>query len=354
MSDPETGDTGFDMESAVASIADGLGLQKEPEGDELPEGKPEGEVETESEAESEKAERARDKDGKFAAASAKDTTTPTAKPRVTEADPAATPRPAPKSWAKETHERWAKLDKDTQDYIEKREKDFLDGTEQYRGEATFAKEFKDVINPYRPMLAAMGVSEKQAVSFLLNWQYRLSNGSPEQRMAAYHEMGNTLGLITREVDPNAPKPDPAIIALQTKLERLESATTQRQQADLNAAKADAQSKVEQFASDPANLHFDAVASDMVPHINAGLPLKDAYDKAVWANPVTREKMLQQRQTDEAAKLKEKTRAEGEAARRSTSQNVRGVESSRKAPTAPKGSIDDTMRDTLRDIKGRAH
>lgn len=334
MTDPEAG---FDMDAAVASVADGLGLTA-PVEDELPEGKPEGKPE-----------------GEGTAAPADDLSAAPSKEGAEPASAAApTPRAPPKSWAKEYHEDWSKLTPRQQEYVEKREKDFLDGNEQYRGEAGFAKEFKDILIPYKPMLAAMGVDEKQAVGYLLNAQYRLTNGTPEQRAEAYQQIGRDLGLAGEpQTDPNAPATDPLVIKLQERLKGVESALTQRQETDLRAAQADAQTKVDQFASDPANEHFDAVAQDMVPHINAGLSLKEAYDKAVWANSVTREQMLQKRLTDAETEKQEKARIEGEAAQKATAHNVRGVES-RKAPTEKKGSMDDTMRETLREIRGRAH
>src|SRR6185503_1710067 len=53
------------------------------------------------------------------------------------AAPASTPeqptlRSVPKSWAKDYHPYWEKIDPKAQEYIEKREKDFLDGLEQYK------------------------------------------------------------------------------------------------------------------------------------------------------------------------------------------------------------------------------
>ncbi len=133
----ETETPGFDMEAAVASVADGLGLGQKDE-DELPEGKPETET---------------------AAAPAGDTTTVPTKEGEPPAGAVAAPRPAPKSWAKEYHEDWSKLTPKQQEYIEKREKDMLDGTEQWRSEASVAKQYKEILAPYKPMFAAAGIDE---------------------------------------------------------------------------------------------------------------------------------------------------------------------------------------------------
>lgn len=92
---------------------------------------------------------------------------------------------------------------------------------------------------------------------------------------------------------------------------------------------------------------------MVPYVKSGMPMKDAYDKAVWANPVTRQKELNRLQTEAAGKLKETAKAEGQAARKATSSNVRAVET-RKAPTEPKGKMFDDLPAMLEAIKKRSH
>jgi hypothetical protein len=316
MDNPAASDTGFDLDSSVATIASGLGLDiPEPEDAEAP-----ASVEApESEA-----------------------------PEQTAAAPA--PRQPPKSWAKEKHELWSKLPADAQDYYELREKQMLDGIEQYKGDAGYAKQLRDVISPYKAVLASQGVSETEAVQYLLNAHYRLTQGTPEERAAAYRQIGVDLGL--EQADETAPL-DPALKQLQQELHQVKSTLTAQQQAEYNKHKAQADAETNTFASDPANLYFNEVAQDMLPFVKAGASLKDAYDKAVWANPITREKEIARRQTDDAAKLKERTKNEAETARKAMNTNVRGAQT-QKAPTDPKGSMEDTMRDTLKKIKDRAH
>ena len=260
-------------------------------------------------------------------------------------------RPAPKSWTKDRHELWAKLPPDAQDYYEVREKQFLDGLEQYKGEASYGKAMKDVLSPYKPILAAQGIDEAQAVQYLMNAHYKLTQGTTEQRMAAYHKLGQDLRL-TGEA-PSQSEVAPEIRQLQEKLSGIESSLTARQQAEANAARERAAKEVSDFASDKANPYFDDVADDIVAMIQTGHSLKDAYEKAVWANPVTRQKEIARIQTEAAAKLKVAASKEAEAAKRASSANVRGRET-RRAPTEPKGTMDETMRDTLEKIRNRAH
>lgn len=323
----DTADSGsFDMDAAVSSIGDDLGFEiskDEPELD-LSDDAP---TEVEQEAAEETSEE----------------TTEAAAPVV---------REMPKSWSKDKAELWSKLPPDAQDYYGVREKQFLDGLEQYKGDATYAKELKDIITPYKELLAAQGVDERKAVSALLNVHYRLSQGTPEERRAAYDKMGRDMGLV-QDSGQAVQQVDPALKKLQDELQGVKSALTARQQAELHQAQAVADREIESFSSDAANAYFDEVRPDMVPYVRSGMSLKDAYDKAVWANPVTRQKELNRLQTEAAAKLKETAKTEGQAARKATSSNVRGVET-RKAPTEPKGKMFDDLPAMLEAIKKRSH
>ena len=233
-----------------------------------------------------------------------------------------------------------------------REKQFLDGLDQYKGEATFGKAMRDVLSPYKPILAAQGIDEPQAVQYLMNAHYRLTQGTVDQRMAAYRKLGQDLRLLDGAAEPETPV-DPQVKQLQERLNGIESSLTARQQAEVNQARERAAKEVSAFASDKANPYFDEVVDDIVPMIQAGHSLKDAYEKAVWANPVTRQKEIARIQTEAEAKLKLSANKEAEAAKRASSANVRGRET-RRAPTEPKGTMEETMREQLEKIKARAH
>lgn len=334
----EPSDTGFDIGSSMDKIADGLGLRGG--SGSLPPAVADG-------AESVSLDEA-------AASDTEDTDTVVPDDDTSSTDPeAAAPvtRPPPKSWTRDKHELWAKLPADAQEYYEVRERQFLDGLEQYKGEASYGKAMKDVLNPYKPILAAQGIDEAQAVQYLMNAHYKLTQGTTEQRMAAYHKLGADLRL-TGDAPPQS-EVAPEIRQLQEKLSGIESSLTARQQAEVNQARERAAKEVSDFASDKANPYFDEVADDIVAMIQTGHSLKDAYDKAVWANPVTRQKEIARIQTEAAAKLKVAASKEAEAAKRASSANVRGRET-RRAPTEPKGTMDETMRDTLEKIRNRAH
>lgn len=331
------GDTGNDtafIDSGVADIASSLGFEVEE-----PEKAPENGKEP-----------ADPKD--------LDTTPPESKPggekvEVQPDDKAATApvvRQPPKSWAKDKHEVWSKMPVEAQDYYEQREKQFLDGIEMYKGDAGYGKTMRDAMAPYKAVIDAQGIDEPRAVQYLLNAHYRLTQGSTEQRKSAYEQLGRNLGLVA---PAEGEEVNPAVKQLQDRLNGIESSLTAAQQASLQEATAAARTEVDAFASDEKHPYFDEVADDIAILIRAGHKLSDAYDKAVWANPVTRQKELARIQTEADAKRKSKAQEDVEKARRATAANIKGSDT-RKAPTEPLGSMDDTLNDTLKTIKGRAH
>jgi len=268
-------------------------------------------------------------------------------------DEVAAAKAPPKSWSKDKHGLWATLTPEAQDYYEQREKQFLDGLEQYKQDAGYARQLKDILGPYRPFLQAQGIEETQAVQYLMNAHYRLTQGTEAERRAAYEQIGADLGFIQQQAGQQV---DPHVQQLQQKVNQLESTLTARQQAELQAARHDAVSKVEVFASDPANVHFNDVAHDMAAIVksNPDITLKDAYEKAVWANPVTRAKELARIQTEAEANRKAAAEKREEVTQKATAPNVREA-AARKAPTEPKGKFldDSSMLADLRAIKTRS-
>lgn len=346
----DTGDTGFDISAAVDDVASGLGMKgaaPDSRPDDAP--PPEGSVDT---------------------AATRDTppeveTQATDKPAETET---ATPtvKPPPKSWAREKHELWSKLPPEAQDYYETREKQFLDGIEQYKGEATFGKTIRDVFQPYKPILNAQGIDEPSAIRYLMNAHFQLTQGTMESRVAAYKKLGAELRLADASTASAAPAQSgapvpPELKDLQTRFEQIESKLTAREQADLDARQAALESQrqtilkeVTAFAEDKeAHPHFDAVADDISRLVGTGLNLAEAYEKAVWANPATRQLEISRIQTENENKLKVEAQQRAEAARRGAAANVKARET-RRAPTEPVGSMEDTLRETFRAIQNRSH
>ena len=278
-------------------------------------------------------------------------------PAVPSADPSAPVlRAVPKSWPKEMHEHWGKADPKIQDYWETREKQMLDGLEQYKADAQMAKQFLHTLTPYQQTIKNLGLDPVTAAQKLFEADHALRYAAPEQKRAYLLELAKAYGIetggLTQSSATTQAPVDPVIQSLQTQIQAIQSNLTARQQADLTAAQEKASKEVEAFASDPAHAQFNEVADDIVSLLKAGLSLQEAYDTAVWKNPLTREKNLQARLLQETEKQKENARLEALPKAKAARANIRSVES-RRTPTEPLGSMKETMLDTLKEIRSRA-
>lgn len=287
-------------------------------------------------------------------------TTETTSPQTTPAAPVVDEdAEAPKSWPKEMHVHWPTTPKEVRQYWKTREKQMLDGLEQYKSNATYGESLKKVLDPYVPHLKAANIQESELIGRLMNAHWRLTQGTESERRAAYQELGKNLGFeaaaqMAAEANGNgqAATVAPEVKQALERLNRIEQTLTASQQAQLEAARVSASKDVEAFASDPAHPHFDDCADDIVRFIQQGLPLQDAYEKAVWANPVTRTKEMARLQTEQATKAKENARLEALPKKKAASVNVHSRDT-KSSPTEPVGSLEDTLKSTLRGLRDQS-
>jgi len=148
--------------------------------------------------------------------------------------------------------------------------------------------------------------------------------------------------------------DPQVKALQTELAGLKSRLEGNDARVAGEARAQLETSINTFAADPANPYFYEVADDVALLIRGSggkMPLKEAYDKAVYANPVTRAKETARISAEAVAKAQKETREKADKARKATGANV-NTGGHQGSGTAATGSLEDTMAATLKDIKSR--
>jgi len=256
-------------------------------------------------------------------------------------------RQPPQSWKKEMHDKWNSLDPEMQDYVEQRENQMREGLEKDRGDANLGRVMRDVMTPYSQMLKSQGIDEPVMVRNLMNAHYKLSTADPESRTALMQQLAQSYGV---NLNGEAPAQiDPALKAMQERLQGLEQTISASHERSLQEGRARVESDVEAFAS--KNEFFEEVAEQIVPLINAGYNLEDAYKNAIWLNPVTRQKEIDRTAQEAAEKAQTLAKQEAEKARKAKSANVRGRDTN-KTPTEPTGTMEDTMRETYRAIQNQ--
>lgn len=327
----------FDVDAAVDEIGSGLGLEGDPPEDddvelkvEIPEAKP---------AEPQAVE---------AAAPA---------PEAPEAAPAPTAPvdEAPKTWRKEAAATWAALPSEVKNEVLKREQDMFRGIEQYKEGAQYANNFRQAISQFEPLLRANNMDPIQTAAGLFAAHHALATSSPDRKLELLRTLASDYGIdIAQAALYEAPYVDPAVSDLQKRLNEVQSRLAAADARDQQTRHSQIASQVSAFAADSKNVYFDEVANDIAQLIRTGVSanLQDAYDKAVWANPVTRAKEIARQTAEATAKAQQTAGVRIQAVKQATAANVktRGKTGSTAAPT---GTLDDTLSSALSEIRSRA-
>ena len=303
-----------------------------------------------------KPERVRDEQGRFTKAEqdAADAKALDAKPAV-EAKPAepqaptqpeaeeqktATATAPPPGWSIAAKAEFDKLPPAVREAVAKRETEINQG---------FAKltEYKG-LDPYVEMAKRSGTTITQALEGYTRAEQVLAtdfvNGVRD--LCRYYnfnpaQLAQELGLATPGNQPPAQN-DPIspvfqkVSALEQRLAQYEQQREMEEQQAVNGT-------LQQFASDPANRYFENVKMDMGRFIQAGMAtdLKDAYDKACWANPEIR--ALQIREAQQPA-IQQRAQAVSQARQASksipTGAPIPGVQQGNAAPKSIRGALDE--------------
>jgi hypothetical protein len=281
----------------------------------------------------EKAQSIRDEQGKF-----KDKT-----PKQEEA-PAVEIR-APNTWKKEAAEKFALADPIIRAEVERREADFYKGIEQYKQAAQFAHTMERAIAPHMETLKTLGLSPDKAISELMNADHKLRYGSPNEKNMYFAQLAQSYGIDLGQVQ-SAPPIDPHLNALQQQVHQLQGHIQHQQLMGKQQEEASLNSEISAFAADPKHSHFDTVRDYMAILLQEGKAkdLPSAYEQAIWANPTTRAAVLAEQQA--AAKVEAAKKAQ--AAKTAASVNVRSRPSM--PVSQPIGTMDDTIRATLRRLQ----
>lgn len=293
----------------------------------------------------------RTKDGKYASKVEEDKDAA----RIAAAAPPAvdTAKPIPPvvaAMSPQDRETFAKLPAEMQQYVART----IEQANSVSERASSLGDLVPVIDQYREGWALNGIMPAQAVSTLLAMNDFCTRDPAAfiRHIAQSHQID--LDTINDGIEPLDPQVAELKTQVRTLTDQLGHFTTGQQQAQHNAVL----STVDTFAmekgadNNPLRPHFYELADDInaiIPRIRAANPnlshtdtLQAAYDRAVWANPATRDKaMAAQRASEEAARLAQQRADAGRA--HAASVSVTGV-----APDAGGGSAAASGNRTLRE------
>lgn len=282
-------------------------------------------------------------------------------------DPAASPDNAeavqevgaPKTWSKEALADWATLPPRAQQEILKREEDFMRGISMYKGDAEVGQKYSKVVEPYAPILAAEGIDPVQMFQSFAANHYLLSKGTEAQKLELAANMiqgyGIDFGKLISHIGEASINPvDPEVAALRAELAEVKNSVQSRQQQEQAVVVQQLEKEVEAFAADPANLFFNDVVDDIAMLFKTGQAanLKEAYEKAVYLNPVTRQKEIERLTAANSNPLSAAEQARQAKIAKASATDL-SLDPKARNGTVPVGSIDDTLAETMARISGRA-
>lgn len=290
-----------------------------------------------------------------------------ASPAAPSAPAAASPTPtptttslaAPRQWRKEAAGLWEQLPPLVREEVAKREEDMFRGIEAYKTDANLGKTFREVIQPFAQTMQQYGVQPERLVGNLLNAHYTLAMGKPEQKLELFKQLAADYGVDLAQASAMQGFVDSTVSNLQQEVRRLQSQLAGFSQAQTSAVREQANAQLNAFeaekdsAGELLHPHFNEVAVEIATFLSSGVAssLEDAYNRAIWANPVTRVKV--QERAEAVAADKARKEAEERAAKLAAAKAA-NVKSSAKASTAgsPLGSMDDTLNAVHAAIVGR--
>lgn len=273
--------------------------------------------------------------------------------------PPANPDPndkAPDTWRKDAKDAWATVPPTVKAEIAKREGDIAKFVQSQQPRIAVAEAMEQKLGPYAQMYQKNGMNIWDVLPNITQAYAIMQWGNPQQKLEMLHaaakdmgidiarlQAGDTQGAINPEID--ALKAE--IRELRSGVRSVTSDATAREHAKLVG-------EVEAFAKDPKNTYFEEVAVEMQNLLQARVckSLGEAYEKAVWSNPVTRAKLVEAEAAARQKALAQKATDKTTKAEKAAAVNLKGRTSSSRAAGKDE-TIEDTMKATLAEIKSRA-
>lgn len=240
--------------------------------------------------------------------------------------------------------------------------------------------FEEIISPHLPRWEMNGLDAFTGIQSLIAAQSLLDRNPVDGLVQIARSYGLTPAHLAQAFglpQANGQQPGPeggyaptanpdiqavlqsALSPVMSQVQTLQQQIAREREASQAAQLAEAQRQVEAFASDPANMYFhnvqDAVADliSLARQSGQDLSLKEAYERAVWADPTIRPHLMKA-QADavaaESARAADEAKKAAEAAQRAKAQSAQraaGSVTGSPAPgSAPSAGAQGSVRESL--------
>ena len=294
----------------------------------------------------------REDDGKFAAKDGKPAEVKPEAPAV-EAVPVV---PPPASWKKEAAAEWAKLPPTVQQYVAQRETEAHSAISQLGQYAKNMQPIGEVIQPHVDRIRAAGDNPAGYVEKLFaadQWLARDPVGAIKALAQNYQVDLNAIAdPFSLGADPHQQQMTSQLNAAWQEIDNLKrqlgdthQRVVGRESHEQQIRQSSYEHTVSAFAADKPD--FGDLADEIehaIPAIRRSSPnlspkemLNEAYERARWANPTTRTKLIEAQRAEAEKKRFEEAKTAANTARRSAAINVNGS-----APVGKQMSLDDDL------------
>jgi hypothetical protein len=255
----------------------------------------------------------------------------------------------PRSWSAEMQAKFAALPPDVRQYVAERDKEVFRQVSQMGAQVKAIEPVRTVLEQHRDYLQRIGRTPEDAVTQL----FKASRSLDQNPAATLKWLADAYKVDLRQLALNqqqAPAVTQTDPRLEARLRRMEAEAAQRTQAEQTAREQNIASTIEKYASDnKSHPHFNDLEDEIIrqlpgirqsdPYLSPEQMLDQAYEKAKWAHPTVRQRILMDQQKADEAKRKAEQDKQIKEARRHGSLNQT---SNGKGSTPVKGSIRDSL------------
>ena len=269
---------------------------------------------------------------------------------------------APASWKPDVREHWAKLPKEVQTEVLRREREIDKGLFQASGHRKVAEEYLNVINPYRNLIQAQNSTPAQAITNLMQTAAQLTMGTPNQKAQVISDIIKNYSIdveILDQVLSGMELPDTDNPILDQIDQRLKPVTdfmsefqgAQRREDSSITQQAD--SDLVSFQENVKNEFFEDVREEMADIMELGarhsrvITLEQAYNQACNNNPEIK-KILDHRE----AALRAKPSADELEKKKQAASSIEGGPPTGTKKEKGEGTLRESVLGAIDDLENR--
>ena len=257
----------------------------------------------------------------------------------------------PKGWRQEALDKFATLDPEIQAEVLQREDDFFKGIEQYKQAAQYAKVVQDMLKPMEPSFQARGLNPLNHLQSVIEADRQIvSAQTPEQKVELFRQLAHYYGV---QIDDSLfHAEDSTVSSLRNELNGLKTAWQSQAELVQKQELEKINNEIQTFINDPANKHFNALQHDIAWLLETGAckTLKQAYDTALWSNPIVRQQVLDEQAKEKSAAEEAEKKKLLEESKKRSSVNIKSTN----VKPIGKRSIEDTLEATFDEIQARGN